>query len=78
MSNNRDSYLVPLLTDAKRLGREAVRRRKVFDEKSIPAEVIAEHEAEGWQVDRKRKRKTTVCATEVTLYFKEHLDSLFP
>ena len=60
MSNNSEPYLVPLLTDTKHLGREAVRRRKVFDEKSISAEVIPEHEANGWQLDRKRKRKTTV------------------
>ena len=60
MSNESEPYLAPLLTDPKRLGREAVRRRKMFDEKSIAAEVIPEHEADGWQVDRKRKRKTTV------------------
>ena len=60
MSNNRDPYLAPLLTDAKRLGREAVRRRKMFDEKSISAEGIGEHEADGWQVGKLRKRKATV------------------
>jgi len=60
MSDNPELYLAPLLSDLSRLRREAVRRRKMFDEKSIPADVIPAHEAEGWQVDRQLKRKTTV------------------
>jgi len=59
-SHNTDEYLGPLLTDAFRIRREAVRRRKPFDEKSVSAETIPDHEAEGWQVDRKLKRVTKV------------------
>lgn len=60
MGNSPDLYLAPLLTDPKRLAREAVRRRKMFDEKSISAEGIQEHEASGWQIDQLRKRKTKI------------------
>jgi DGQHR domain-containing protein len=55
-----NKYLGPLLTDPSRIRREAVRRRKLFDEKSIPPEAILDHEAEGWQVDRKLKRVTRI------------------
>ena len=53
-------YLGPLLTDPSRIRREAVRRRKPFDEISIAPEAIPDHEAKGWQVDRKLKRLTKV------------------
>jgi DNA sulfur modification protein DndB len=53
-------YLGPLLTDPSKIRREAVRRRKPFDEKAVSAETIPEHEADGWQVDRKLKRVTKV------------------
>jgi len=53
-------YLGPLLTDPSRTKREAVRRRKPFDEMSVSADDIPDHEAKGWQVDRKLKRKTRV------------------
>ena len=53
-------YLGPLLTDPSRIKREAVRRRKPFDEKSLSPDDIPDHEAKGWQVDRKLKRKTKV------------------
>lgn len=49
-------FLASLITDPSRMRREAVARRKAFDEKSIlPAEVAA-HEADGWQVDKQLKR----------------------
>lgn len=60
MNRNPEVYLGPLLTDSPHLRREAVRRRKPFDEKSISPDVIQEHEAEGWQVDKQLKRKTKV------------------
>lgn len=60
MNNDSELYLGPLLSDPKRLRREAVRRRKPFDQKAILAEVIPEHEAVGWKVERKQKRKTTM------------------
>ena len=55
-----DTFLGPLLTDPSKIRREAVRRRKPFDEKSVAAEAIPDHEAKGWQVDRKLKRVTRV------------------
>jgi hypothetical protein len=44
-------FFGPLLDESSKIKREAVRRRKQFDEKSIIAEEIPEYEAEGWQVD---------------------------
>src|SRR5580693_7291386 len=54
------AYLGPLLTDPSRIKREAVRRRKPFDKRSVSLDDIPDHEAKGWQVDRKLKRKTKV------------------
>jgi hypothetical protein len=56
----RAQYLGPLLTDPSRIRREAVSRRKPFDEKSVSFDTIPDHEAKGWQVDRKLKRVTRV------------------
>lgn len=42
-----ECYLGPLLTDPSRIRREAVRRRKLFDEKSVSADTIPDHEAKG-------------------------------
>lgn len=53
-------FFGPLLTDPSKIKREAVRRRKQFDEKSIVAEQIPEYEADGWQVDRRLKRSIRV------------------
>jgi DGQHR domain-containing protein len=50
----------PLLTESSKIKREAVRRRKQFDEKGIVAEEIPEYEAAGWQVDRRLKRSIRV------------------
>lgn len=55
-----ECYLGPLLTDPARIRKEAVRKRKLFDEKSVSADAIPDHEAKGWQVDRKLKRGTKV------------------
>ena len=60
MNDASDIYIGPILTDIGRLRREAVRRRKPFDEKAIAPEVIPVLEAEGWQVDRQLKRVTKV------------------
>ncbi len=62
MKQNTDAecYLGPLLTEAGRIRREAVHKRKVFDEKSVSADAIPDHEANGWQVDRKLTRFTKV------------------
>jgi DGQHR domain-containing protein len=40
------------------LAREAVKRRKLFNEKTLSADEIAEHEALGWIVDKKLVKKT--------------------
>jgi DNA sulfur modification protein DndB len=57
---NGDEFLGPLLTDAFRIRREAVHRRKAFDEKSVTPAEIPEYEAQGWQIDRALKRVTRV------------------
>src|SRR5687768_9142082 len=58
MPENTTQYLGPLLTDPSQLKREAVRRRKPFQEKAVPADQITAHEADGWQLDRELKRST--------------------
>lgn len=60
MPTDSDAILGPLVTDPGQLRREAVRRRKPFDEKSVQPDSIPDHEANGWVVDRKLKRKTKV------------------
>ena len=50
----------PLLTEASKIKREAVRRRNHFDEQSITSAEILAFEADGWQVDRKLKRSIKV------------------
>lgn len=54
----RPTYLAPLLCDPHQLAREAVKRRKLFNEKTLSADEIAEHEALGWVIDRKLVKKT--------------------
>ncbi len=54
------TYLTPLLVDPGQLSREAVRRRKAFDEKSVSQDEISDHETDGWKVDKTLKRKTRV------------------
>jgi hypothetical protein len=53
-------FFGPLLTESSKIKREAVRRRKQFDEKSIVSGEEPEYEAEGWQVDRRLKRSIRV------------------
>lgn len=48
----------PLLTEPSKIKREAVRRRKQFDEQPVSPSEIATFEADGWQIDRKLKRAT--------------------
>jgi DNA sulfur modification protein DndB len=57
---DKEKYLGPLLTDPSRIRREAVRRRKPFEERTIAQDAIAEYESQGWVVDRKLKRMTKV------------------
>ncbi|MEN6309908.1 MAG: DGQHR domain-containing protein, partial [Acidobacteriota bacterium] len=58
--NEKEDYLGPLLTNPSLIRREAVHRRKPFDEKSVAPDDIPDHEANGWQVDRRLKRVTKV------------------
>jgi len=58
--NVEGDYLGPLLRDPSHLRREAVRRRKPFDEQSIVPAGVPELESEGWRVDRELKRVTKV------------------
>ena len=74
MSTNPDDYLSPLITDPALLRREAVKRRKPFDEKSVHPDSIPDHEADGWVVDRKLKRKTKVRREKV---IDERLENRF-
>lgn len=50
----------PLLVEPSKIKREAVRRRKPFDEVSILGEQVSEYEANGWAIDRRLKRKICV------------------
>lgn len=59
-SEESQTFLGPLLTDPSRIRREAVRRRKPFEEKSIALDAIPDYEAKGWHVDRKLKRFTKI------------------
>lgn len=46
----------PLLTEPSKIKREAVKRRKQFEEKTIRSEEIPAFEDAGWQIDKKPKR----------------------
>lgn len=74
MTENSVVYLGPLLCDPTRLSREAVRRRKPFDQKAIPTDAIPEHEANGWQVYEHGKRLTKVRREKV---IDERLENRF-
>jgi len=56
MNDTSAIYLGPILADIGRIRREAVRRRKLFDEKTISHGDVPSYESEGWQVDRQLKR----------------------
>jgi Holliday junction resolvase len=60
LENGNVELFGPLLTEVSKIKREAVRRRKEFDEQGINAEEIPEYEAAGWQVDRRLKRSIRV------------------
>ena len=53
-------YLSPLLSDERQLKREAVRRRKQFEEKNVAQSEVLEHETVGWVFDRELKKRTRV------------------
>jgi DNA sulfur modification protein DndB len=60
MPTDSEVYLAHLLTDPTSLKKEAARRRNLYDEKAVTTDAIPEHEANGWIVDRKLKRKIRV------------------
>ena len=74
MTDNSVAYLGPLLTDPSHLGREAARRRKPFDQMTITADGIPQHEANGWQVHEQGKRVTKVRREKV---IDERLENRF-
>lgn len=55
-TNETVEYFGPLLTDFSKIKREAVRRRKTHDERTVASEQIPELEAEGWEIDKRLKR----------------------
>jgi hypothetical protein len=68
------TYLAPLLCDAHQLGREAVKRRKLFNEKTLSTDEIPKHEALGWIIDRKLVKKTRLKKQKV---IDERLENRF-
>src|SRR6267142_5048947 len=49
-----------LLTDPRHLRREAVRRKKPFDEKVVTQDDLPEYLADGWVTDRATGKKTKI------------------
>lgn len=68
------TYLYPLITDPSQIKREAVKRRKPFEELTLKEEQLPEYEAAGWQRDRKLRRKTRVRKQK---NFDERLENRF-
>ena len=68
------NYLAPLLTDPKHLRREAVRRRKSFDEKTIPIDSLSEHETQNWRASRQMGKKVRIIREKVV---DERLENKF-
>jgi len=60
MPTDADKYLSNLLTDSGLLKKEAARRRKLFNEKTIHPESVQEYEENGWIIDRKIKKKVKI------------------
>jgi hypothetical protein len=52
------TYLSPLLCERSVIAREAVKRRRLFDLKTLAESEIAEHQAGGWLIDRRLTKKT--------------------
>jgi hypothetical protein len=74
MPTNTTPYLGPLLCEPARLGREAARRKKPFDQKAITLDEIDEYVAEGWQIYEQGKRTTKVRREKV---IDERLENRF-
>lgn len=55
-----ETCLAPLLTETMHLKRQAARRRKQFDEKSIHVESFPEYESNGWIIEKKVKNKIRI------------------
>lgn len=53
-------WLHTLTADHRKLQREAVKRRKIYKEESIPPALVAEYLQQGWEVDRTLKTKVRV------------------
>lgn len=74
MATDNGAFLAPLIVDSAQLRRESIRRRKPFDEKTVHPDTLPDHEAEGWIVDRKMRRKTKVRREKVV---DERLENRF-
>ncbi|MCF6267222.1 MAG: DGQHR domain-containing protein [Desulfuromusa sp.] len=53
-------WLDPISTEAKKLKREAAKRRKAYQELSVLKSAVQEHLDAGWEVDRELKIKTRI------------------
>lgn len=73
-SSSADQYLGPLLIDQSQIRREAVHRRKPFDEKSVGHHEVPEHEANGWHKCKELARVTKVKREKV---IDERLENRF-
>ncbi len=60
MSNESKVYLAPFLTERNSIRREAVKRRKLFIEKTISINDLPEYEAQGWQANQTTDKKAKI------------------
>lgn len=61
---SKTDWLAPINADAGKLKREAVKRRKLFQEISVLKSEVAEYVESGWEVDRELKIKTKLKKTD--------------
>lgn len=57
---NRGEWLGPLVTEPAHLKREATKRRRDYQELSVPKALVEEYLNQGWYVAREMKRKTVL------------------
>ena len=67
----------PLLTEPSKIKREAVRRRKPFDEQTVPRTEIPELEASGWEVDRRPNKRAARVRMRRPKAIDERLENRF-
>lgn len=74
MSTDGIDYLGPIITDAGALKREAVRRRKAFEEKSVDPAISSQFEEQGWKKADILKRSVKLIKEKA---FDERLENRF-